>query len=187
MMPSLYLNTSVHADASSETQGRRFPNQRPACTQPTRQKLVTVTGQSWWNYRSASGKCRQDPHQSPISGSGKWKIPILGAAMLLCLVGFWFGEGVPALAQCTGTGLENVLPALWWCMAAFRSSSARGCGKAWRLPGSARTPRARCWRVAEEFCSFVIHNWGRPHWLSTVTFSVLKPKSWWVCSCLARD
>lgn len=94
MMPSLYLNTSVDADASSETQGRRFPNQRPTCTQPTRQKLVTVTSQSWWNYRSASGKCRQEPHRSPISGSGKWKIPILGAAMGLCLVGFliWWGS-----------------------------------------------------------------------------------------------
>ena len=61
-------------------------------------------------------------------------------------------------------------------MAAFTSSSTHSCGKAQHLPGSARTPRAQGWRVAEGFCSFVIYSWRLPHWLSTATFSVLKTK-----------
>lgn len=97
--------------------------------------------------------------------------------MVVCLVVFFFFiEGVPVPAQCTGISLEHVLPALQWCMAAFRSSSTHSCGTARHLPGSARTPRAQCQRVAEKFCSFVIHNWRLPHWLPTVSFSVLKPK-----------
>lgn len=183
MMPSLYLNTSVHADASSETLGRRFPNRRPTCTQPTRQKLVRVDGITGAPLENVDRNLINHPFQAQVNEKFPFLVPLWYSAWWV----FWFGEGVPVLAQCTGTRLENVLPALWWCMAAFRSSSARGCGKAWRLPGSARTPRAQRWRVAGEFCSFVIHNWGRPHWLSTVTFSVLKPKGWWVCLCLARD
>lgn len=44
----------------------------------------------------------------------------------------------------------------------------------WQGSAFAWLRRAQWCRVAEEFCSFVIHNWRLPHWLSTATFSVLK-------------
>jgi len=59
---SFYMNMSANADVSSESQGRHLPNQRLTCIQPPCPKPDTVTGQSWWNYRTAFEKCRQEPH-----------------------------------------------------------------------------------------------------------------------------